>query len=115
MQWKIAEIILKTENSQTSEKSYRSIRLLLVPFKVFEKLLLKRLTPILDNKNGIPDYSFEFRQNHATAFLDIIKLFIKSGTMGLLFILKKCLHNNYFINLKSYIENRHFFFKYIDE
>ena len=34
--------------------------------KLFEKLVLKRLTPILDAKHIIPLHQFGFRQQHST-------------------------------------------------
>ena len=47
-------------------KSYRPISLLPVISKLFEKLLLKRLKPIIEERKLIPDYQFGFRQKHST-------------------------------------------------
>lgn len=51
-EWKVAEIIMIPKPSKPLEEvtSYRTISLLPVSSKVFEKLLLKRLKPILDTE-----------------------------------------------------------------
>jgi predicted metallopeptidase len=50
-----------------SEKtSYRPISLLPIVSKIFEKLLLKRLKPIIEEKNLIPSHQFGFRNRHST-------------------------------------------------
>jgi hypothetical protein len=46
--------------------SYRPISLLPIVSKVFEKLLLKRLLPIVEINRLIPDHKFGFRQRHST-------------------------------------------------
>jgi hypothetical protein len=50
--WKAAEVIMipKPGKSVAEVTSYRPIPLLPVVSKLFEKLLLKRLKPILDEK-----------------------------------------------------------------
>lgn len=50
----------------TDVTSYRPISLLPILSKLFEKLLLKRLKPILDEKHIIPTHQFGFRHNHST-------------------------------------------------
>jgi len=45
--------------------SYRPISLLPILSKLFEKLLLKRLKPILDEKQIIPTHQFGFRNKHS--------------------------------------------------
>jgi hypothetical protein len=46
--------------------SYRPISLLPIASKVFEKLLLKRLFPVVENTSLIPNHQFGFRQRHST-------------------------------------------------
>jgi retron-type reverse transcriptase len=66
-QWKVAQVILIPKPGKPPEdpKSYRPISLLPVLSKVFEKLFLARLRPLLDENNVIPEHQFGFRQ-HAT-------------------------------------------------
>lgn len=46
--------------------SYRPISLLPVLSKVFEKVFIKKVQVILDNKKIIPNYQFGFRNRHGT-------------------------------------------------
>ena len=46
--------------------SYRPISLLPVTSKLFEKLLIKRLKPINERKNLIPNHQFGFRSKLST-------------------------------------------------
>jgi hypothetical protein len=46
--------------------SYRLISLLPILSKLFEKLFLTRIKPIIQEKRIIPDHQFSFRQKHAT-------------------------------------------------
>lgn len=48
------------------EALYRPISLLPIISKLFEKLLLKRLRSIIENKQLIPPRQFEFREEHST-------------------------------------------------
>lgn len=139
-QWKVAQVILIPKPGKPPEdpKSYRPISLLPVLSKVFEKLLLARLRSLLADNNLIPDHQFGFRQQHATiqqihrvtkkitqdledhkycsaAFLDIIQAFDKVWHTGILYKLRKLLPLNYFLILKSYLQNRHFLVKQQDE
>ena len=139
-QWKVAQVLLIPKPGKPPEepKSYRPISLLPVLSKVFEKLLLERLRPLLNEKNLIPDHQFGFRQHHATieqihrvskkirqdledhkycsaAFLDITQAFDKVWHTGILYKLRKLLPLNYFLILKSYLQNRHFLVKQQDE
>ena len=117
-------------NTETRKKkpeeiqSYRPISLLPILSKVFEKLLLRRLTPILDTDKLIPDHQFGFRTKHGTteqvhrivtqinrvldnksylsaAFLDVSQAFDKAWHDGLLDKLKKQLSYPFFSLLKS--------------
>ncbi|VVC37621.1 Reverse transcriptase domain [Cinara cedri] len=67
-QWKRAEVImlLKPEKPPEQASSYRPISLLPCMSKLFEKLLLKRLNPIIEAKQLIPDHQFGFRIKHST-------------------------------------------------
>lgn len=44
--------------------SYRHVSLLPVMLKLFEKLLLRRLKPILETNNLIPNHQFSFKEQH---------------------------------------------------
>jgi hypothetical protein len=98
---------------------YRPVSLLPIVSKVLEKLLLKRLLPIVEINRLIPNHQFVFRQRHSTiehthriaAFLDISQAFDKVWHTGLLYKLRRSLPLNYFLILKSYLHNRHFLVK----
>lgn len=62
-QWKCAEVILIQKPGKPKVKlgSYRSY-LLAILSKILEKLFLKRLLLILEEKRIIPDHQFGFRQ-----------------------------------------------------
>lgn len=138
-QWKVAQIVTvpKPGKPPNQVSSYRPISLLPVTSKVFEKLFLKRLMPLIQDQNLIPDHQFGFRQRHSTVeqihrvvnvitesfekksfcsavFLDISQAFDKVWIPGLLFKLKKCLPNTYYNILQSYLTNRHFQIKFQD-
>jgi hypothetical protein len=67
-QWKVAQIILilKAEKRPNELSSYRRISLLSIISKVFEKLLLQRLHPMLENNRLIPNHQFGIRQRQST-------------------------------------------------
>lgn len=136
-QWKVAQIIpiLKPGKDPVEVKSYRPISLLPIISKVFEKLLLRKLRPIIEERRLIPNHQFGFRQQHATTeqvhrvvnkissdfeekrycsavFLDVGQAFDKVWHTGLLYKLKRMLPINYFLILKSYLADRHFLIKY---
>lgn len=139
-QWKVAQIILVPKPGKPAEiiTSYRPISLLPIVSKIFERLLLKRLQPIIINQNLIPDHQFGFRPKHGTieqihrvvnvinytleekkfcsaAFLDITQAFDKVWHTGLLYKLKMALPHNFYVILKSYLTDRHFQVKYKSE
>lgn len=66
--WKVAEMIMfaKPGKAPTDIKSYRPISLLPIMSKLFEKLLLKRLKPIVEQKKLLPNHQFGFREKHST-------------------------------------------------
>jgi hypothetical protein len=67
-QWKVAKIILhmKPGKPHNEPMSYRPISLLPILSKVYEKLLLRRLLPIVEKRRLLPDHQFGFRQRHST-------------------------------------------------
>lgn len=106
--------------------------------KIFEKLFLNRLMPILEEAHLIPIHQFGFRQEHATVeqihrlienihrafeeknycsavFLDVSQAFDKVWYLGLLYKLKRIVPHPYYLVLKSYLSNRHFLVKYQDK
>lgn len=111
--WKFSTIILiaKPEKPKHLVTSYHPISLLPTLGKLFDKLLLKRITPIIKEKNIIPNTQFGFRSYHSTihqihritdkisssfekkehclgVFLDISQAFDRVWHDGLLFKLK---------------------------
>jgi hypothetical protein len=66
--WEVAEGIMipKPGKPPHEDASYRPISLLPVMSKLFEKLLIKRLKPIIEKKNLIPNHQFGFRSKHWT-------------------------------------------------
>ena len=135
-QWKVAQItmILKPGKKPSDPKSYRPISLLPVASKLLESLFLKRLMPIIDEKKIIPQHQFGFRKNHSTieqvhrlveeilkcfelknycttAFLDISQAFDRVWHDGLLYKLKNLIPINFYMFIKTYLENRMFFVK----
>lgn len=138
--WKVAEVImiLKPGKEPTEAKSYRPISLLPVLSKLMEKLLLKRLKILIDQRNLIPDHQFGFREQHSTidqvhriaseiekalenkkvcsaVFLDVAQAFDKVWHGGLEYKLQRDLPTKYFEILKSYINGRHFRVKHEEE
>jgi hypothetical protein len=125
-QWKVAQIILilKPGKPPYELAYYRPISFLPIVSKIFEKLLLTRLLPIIGKKKNrlISNHQFSFRQMHSTteqmhrteqinkalknkqycsvAFLDITQAFDKVWHTGLLYKLRLSLPLNYFIILK---------------
>lgn len=138
--WKVAEVIMlpKPGKPPNDVKSYRPISLLPTISKLFEKLLLKRLRPLIERGNLIPDYQFGFRQKHSTidqvhritniiertfeenevcsaVFLDVAQAFDKVWHEGLINKLNKMLPKQYVEILTSYISDRLFRIKQEDE
>lgn len=139
-QWKCAEVIMipkpnKPENLLTS---FRPISLLPIFSKLFEKLFLRRLLPVLEKNNIIPDHQFGFRQKHGTpeqchriineitdalenkrycsaVFLDIQQAFDRVWHHGLLFKIKKVLPAQFYLFFKSYLSQRYYYVKVRDE
>jgi hypothetical protein len=59
-------MIVKPGKNADDVTSYRPISLLPLLSKVFEKILLLRLTPIIEASNRIPPHKFGFRKKHGT-------------------------------------------------
>lgn len=133
VQWKVAQIVMikKPDKSPDMVTSYRPVSLLPVMSKIFEKGFLKRLNPILSEKQLIPDHQFGFRRQHTTieqvhritkeirkafdekkycsaAFLDISQAFDKVWHPGLLYKIKKNFPQKQYEVLKSYLCDRLF-------
>lgn len=140
VQWKCAEIILiaKPNKPENKVSSYRPISLLVTFSKIFERIFLRRLLPILENKNIIPEYQFGFRHKHGTpeqchrivnvitdalekkkycsaVFLDIQQAFDRVWHVGLLFKLKNNLPAPFYLVLKSCLNQRCFYVKVNNE
>lgn len=132
-QWKVAEVIMvpKPGKCANDKKSYRPISLLPIISKVFEKILLKRIQPVIEEKRLIPDHQFGFRVKHSTidqvyritneiekalegkkicssAFLDVSQAFDKVWHEGLRYKLRTILPDKLYRILESYLENRLF-------
>lgn len=108
--------------------SYRPLSFLSILSKLFEKLLLKRLKPLI--KTILLDFQFRFRTNStieqvqhvithivglvrkdnycSTVFLDVAQAFDKAWHEGLTFKLSCMLLRNYCQLLESYLINRQF-------
>lgn len=131
--WKIAEVIMiqKPGKPPHEVSSYRPISLLPIMAKLFEKLLLKRLKPIIEEKELIPNHQFGFRNKHSTIdqvhritnvieksleekkvcaaiFLDVAQAFDKVWHEGLNHKLRLLLPEQYSQILESYISDRYF-------
>lgn len=140
LQWKVSQIIMlpKPGKPPTDVTSYRPISLLPIVSKVYEKLFLIKLRPIINSKQLIPNHQFGFREKHGTieqvhrvhrniktaiekkeystaAFLDVTQAFDKVWIEGLLFKLKLNLPYPYYEVLKSYLSDRHFMIKLNEE
>lgn len=139
-QWKVAEVImiLKPGKPLNEKTSYRPISLLPTISKIFEKLLLKRLKPIIEERKLIPPHQFGFREKHSTIeqiyritnkieealenkkicssiFLDVAQAFNRVWHRGLEYKLQRDLPKQFFQILKSYISDRYFRIKYGQE
>ena len=133
LQWKVSVIILIPKPGKPPDiaSSYRPISLLPFFAKLTEKLILKRISKIINDKKIIPNTQFGFRNKHSTlhqihritdsisyalekklycsaVLLDVAQAFDKVWHPGLLFKLKAILPSPYFLFFKSYLENRNF-------
>lgn len=131
--WKISQIIMfpKPGKDESQVSSYRPISLLSILSKLFEKLMLKKLNPILEEIGIIPEHQFGFRQHHGTieqvhrvvvpikqaldekkycsaAFLDISQAFDKVWHEGLLLKLNQIIPGQFYRIISSYLSDRKF-------
>jgi hypothetical protein len=131
--WKMAEVIMipKPGKPPHGATSYRSISLLPVMSKLFDKLLIKRLKAIVERKPLISNHQFGFRSKHSTIdqvhritniikialeeknvcsaiFLDVVQAFVKVWHEGLNHKLRAILPKQYAEILKSYLTERFF-------
>lgn len=131
--WKVAEVIMipKPGKPPREVTSYRPISLLPIIAKLFEKLLLRRLKPIIEDRELIPNYQFGFREKHSTidqihritnviekaleekkvcstVFLDVAQAFDKVWHRGLIYKLGKMLPKQFVDILESYLTERTF-------
>lgn len=138
--WKVAEVIMlpKPGKPPNEVKSYRPISLLPIISKILEKVILKRMKPIIENRNLIPDHQFGFRSKHATidqvhritdciekaleeklvcstVFLDVAQAFDKVWHEGLVHKLNTMLPRQYVELLASYVSERFFRIKHDEE
>ena len=118
--------------------SYRPISLIPILSKVLEKIITKRLRPVIETEEIIPSHQFGFREKHSTidqvhritdiienayndkkvcsaVFLDVSQAFDKVWHEGLIFKLKSQLPKSFCKFLESYLSNRYFRVKYDDE
>ncbi|KAL4127101.1 hypothetical protein QTP88_011299 [Uroleucon formosanum] len=135
--WKFSTIIMihKPNKPADTTSSYRPISLLPFLAKILEKLILKRILPIISDKKVLPDYQFGFRSSHSTthqlhrvvdaisfslekklfctaAFLDISQAFDRVWHDGLLHKLKTFLPSPFYLLIKSYLTERTFQIRY---
>jgi len=135
--WKFSTIILvpKPNNPPDLLSSYRPISLLPFFAKILERLILKRIIPVIIENNILPDSQFGFRASHSTihqvhrlvdaisyaleqklyctcVFLDISQAFDRVWHDGLLYKLKQFLPPAYYLIIKSYLIERHFQIRY---
>lgn len=131
--WKVAEVIMipKPGKSPQEVTSYRPISLLPIISKLFEKLLIRRIKPIIEDRKLIPNYQFGFREKHSTidqvhritniiertleekkvcstVFLDVAQAFDKVWHKGLIYKLRKMLPKQFADILESYLTERTF-------
>jgi len=135
--WKFSTIILVPKPNKPPDllSSHRPISLLPFFAKILERLILKRILPIIIENNVLPDTQFGFRASHSTihqvhrlvdaisysleqklyctcAFLDISQAFDRVWHDGLLYKLKRFLPPPYYLFIKSYLTDRHFQIRY---
>jgi len=129
--WKYSIIIMIHKPGKPTEmpQSFRPISLLPYFSKIFEKLILKCLLPIIEN--NLPNTQFGFRHNHSTmhqihrlvdkiyfslgeklictgVFLDVEQAFDRVWHQGLLYKIKALFPPYLYLLIKSYLSDRHF-------
>lgn len=139
-QWKEAEVIClpKPGKNLKSPESYRPISLLNTCGKVFDKIVLARITEIINEKKILPDEQFGFRKGHDTVMqgmrltekivknfqlkkdtacvlIDVQKAFDSVWHVGLLSKLKKFMPDGYVHLIASFLSGRSFSCRVGDE
>lgn len=134
--WKISLITMihKPGKNETQISSYRPISMLPTISKLFEKMLLTKLKPVLEQRHIIPDHQFGFRNQHGTteqvhrivnaikstfeekkycsaAFLDIAQAFDKVWHDGLIYKIKELLPKKFHSVLRNYLLQRQYMVK----
>uniref|UniRef100_A0A2S2QCP3 Putative RNA-directed DNA polymerase n=1 Tax=Sipha flava TaxID=143950 RepID=A0A2S2QCP3_9HEMI len=127
----IVILIHKPGKPKHLQSSYRPISLLPVLAKLFEKMILKRIRPIINSKNIIPHTQFGFRSCHSTihqihrltdkiqtsfenkeycpgVFLDLAQALDRVWHDGLLYKFKSFLPAPYYLIILSYLCDRTF-------
>ena len=122
-------MILKPGKRANEVTSYRSISLLAIISKIFEKLLLQRILNDTKSQDWILSHRFGFRKAHSTiqqchrlttiinkalencqycsaVFLDVSQAFDKVWHQGLLLKVQQTLPHSYFNILNSYLHSR---------
>jgi len=130
-QWKVSQIITILKPGKPAEEvtSYRPISLFPILSKLFEKIFLTRIKPVLQEIRFIPDHQFGFRQKHTTieqvhlirnvkkealesntyctaALLDNSQTFDKVLHEGLLYKIEILFPDSIYKILTPYLENR---------
>jgi hypothetical protein len=139
-QWQVGNIIMivKPGKNPNDITSYFAISRLPILSKTLEKILLKRLTPIIDESKLIPSHQFGFRKEYRTieqahrlvykiindleskrycsaAFIDISQVFDKVWHTGLLYKLKSAFPHPEYTLMKSYLTDSTFQVRYQEE
>lgn len=134
--WKISVITMihKPGKNETQISSYRPISMLPTISKLFEKMLLTKLKPVLEVRHIIPDHQFGFRNQHSTieqvhrivnaikrtfeekkycsaVFLDITQAFDKVWHDGLIYKIKELLPKKFHSILGNYLLGRQYMVK----
>lgn len=137
--WKLSQITMigKPGKDLSQASSYRPISLLSILSKLFEKLLLQKIMPFIQDNNIIPQHQFGFRAKHSTTeqvhrivsfirksfekkqyctalFLDVAQAFDKVWHRGLIHKITSLLPTNVHLLLQNYITNREFVVKQKD-
>lgn len=140
IQWKYSVVVMfhKPGKPHHLSSSYRPISLLSLLSKLFEKLLLPRISKHLSIAQAIPTHQFGFRHSHSTiqqshrlvdtislalerreycsgVFLDVTQAFDRVWHDGLLFKLKAILPDGLYRIMLSYLSGRYFQVRQGDE
>jgi hypothetical protein len=131
-------MIVKPGKNPDDITSYRPVSLLPILSTSLEKILLKRLTPIIGESKLIPSHQFGFIKKHRTigqahrlvnninndleskrycsaAFIDISQAFDKVWHIGLLYKLKRAFPHPEYTLLKLCLTDRTFKVRYHEE